>query len=64
LLSFARRNDGEDIDENKCSNFELAEALRFSMYAATLLITENNAGYTAVSFPWLVVIIVKIEWIK
>jgi hypothetical protein len=31
LLSFARRNDGDDIDVNNWSNFELAAALKFSI---------------------------------
>jgi hypothetical protein len=47
----AKRKDGEDIEVNNCSSFELAAALRFSIEAAILLITAKRAGYTAVSFP-------------
>jgi hypothetical protein len=44
LLSFANRNPGEDIDEKSCRNFEDAEALKSSRYAAMLLMTANKAG--------------------
>ena len=51
LLSFESRKAGDDIEENNCINFEEAAALRFSIYAAILLITAISAGYIAVSFP-------------
>jgi hypothetical protein len=44
LLSFVNKKPGDDIDEKSCNSFEEAEALRFSRYAAMLLITANNAG--------------------
>jgi len=44
LLSFDRRNPGEDIEEKSCRSFEDAEALKFSRYAAMLLMTANKAG--------------------
>jgi len=51
LLSFESRNPGEDIEENRWSNLDETDALRFSRWAAMLLITAINAGYMAVSFP-------------
>lgn len=44
LVSFASKKEGDDIEANNCINFEDAEALRFSIYAAILLITANKAG--------------------
>ena len=44
LLSFDSRKPGEDIDEKSCRSFEEAEALKFSRYAAMLLMTANKAG--------------------
>jgi hypothetical protein len=38
------RNPGEDIDEKSWSSFEEADALRFSRYAAMLLMTASSAG--------------------
>lgn len=55
LLSFASKKLGEDIEEKSWRSFEEADALRFSRYAAILLITASKAGYIAVSLPWLVV---------
>ncbi len=44
LLSFDSRNPGEEIEEKSCRSFEDAEALKFSRYAAMLLMTANKAG--------------------
>jgi hypothetical protein len=62
LLSFDSRNPGDDIEEKSCSNLDEAEALRFSRCAAMLLMTANSAGYMAVSFPWLVVIMLYMDY--
>lgn len=56
LLSLDNRKPGDDIEAKSCSSFADAEGLRSSRYAAILLMTAINAGYIAVSFPWLVVI--------
>ena len=44
LLSLARRNDGDDMDENNCNNLEDVVPLMPSKYADMLLITANSAG--------------------
>jgi hypothetical protein len=62
FLSFARRNPGDDIEENSCSNLELAFTPRFSKYAATLLIIASNAGYMASSLPLLLVMRLYIDY--
>lgn len=62
MLLFDSKNPGDDIEEKSCSNFDEAEALRFSRCAAILLMTANSAGYMAVSFPWLVVIMLYMDY--
>jgi len=44
LLSLASKNPGEDIEVKSWRILDEAEALRFSIYAAMLLMTANNAG--------------------
>jgi hypothetical protein len=51
LLSLASKNPGDDIDEKRWRSLEETEALRFSRYAAMLLMTASSAGYIACSFP-------------
>jgi hypothetical protein len=51
----SKRDCRRDIEENNCRSFDEAAALKFSRYAAMLLMTANKAGYIAVSLPWLVV---------
>jgi hypothetical protein len=43
------------MELNSCMILEQVGPLNPSKYAAMLLITAKSAGYTAVSFPWLVV---------
>jgi len=56
LVSLASRNDGELIETNSCNSLELAAADIFWIYGATFATIASNAGYTAPSFPLLVVI--------
>lgn len=54
MVSFASRNEGDDMDEKSCINLAAVTGLRPSRYGAMLLITARSAGYIAASFPWLV----------
>lgn len=44
LLSFASRNEGEDIDVYSCMSFVQVVLLMFSRCAEMLLITARRAG--------------------
>ncbi len=56
FVSLARRKDGDDMELNSCTSFELVTGLIASRNGVMLLITASRAGYIAVSLLWLVVI--------
>ena len=44
FVSFAKRNDGDDMEAKSCRSLYEAKGLRFSKYAAVLLMMARRAG--------------------
>ena len=61
LPSFASRKVGADMEAKSWMSLVLAAADRFWMCGAMLATMASRAGYTALSFPLLVVIRVYID---
>ena len=63
LLSFANKNEGDDMEIKSCISLALDVPLIPSKCAAILFITAKSAGYMAESLPWLVEMRLYIDFI-